>query len=253
MRIAVISDVHGNRWALEAVLGHIDRRAVEAVLDLGDSLYGPLDPAGTADVLMRRRVPSVRGNEDRAVVEPPRESDPASLRFTRDRLRPEHVKWLRELPPARVAFGDLLCCHGTPARDDEYLLEAVTRAGVVLRSASDLGARLAGVEQPVVLCGHSHVPRVAGLIGGRLIVNPGSVGLPAYTDGAPHPHAMEAGSPHARYAVLEASDAGWRVELAAVPYDWEAAAGAADRNGRPDWAAWIRSGRASPPDIGEAT
>ena len=86
--------------------------------------------------------------------------------------------------------------------------------------------------------------------GAVTIVNPGSVGLPAYTDDDPWPHAMEAGSPHARYAVLEHTRTGWRVDPVAVEYDWEAAARAAERNGRPDWAAWIRTGRARLPAAG---
>ena len=98
----------------------------------------------------------------------------------------------------------------------------------------------------VILCAHSHVPRVVRAAD-RLIVNPGSVGLPAYTDDAPFPHAMESGSPHARYARLsrESSDDAWRVEHVAVPYDWHAASAAARRHQRPDWAEWLLSGRAA--------
>lgn len=76
-------------------------------------------------------------------------------------------------------------------------------------------------------------------------MNPGSVGLPAYTGEAPHPHAMEAGSPHARYAILEKEAAGWQVEHVSVVYDREEAARTAEGNGRPDWAGWLRTGRAS--------
>ena len=252
MRVAVISDVHGNRWALEAVMGDLDRRGVDAVLDLGDSVYGPLDPLGTAAFLVARGVESVRGNEDRIVLEPRDERDSATLRFTRASLTAEHeqLEWLRELPARRVAFGSLFCCHGTPARDHEYLVERVTEAGVTLATGDDLEAALAGVRERMVLCGHSHMARTVLLPEGRVVVNPGSVGLPAYSDDAPWPHAMEAGSPHARYAVLEETGAGWRVEEVAVPYDWEVAASAARRNGRPDWAEWLRTGRARAAGLG---
>ncbi|NIU79389.1 MAG: hypothetical protein GWN71_39355, partial [Gammaproteobacteria bacterium] len=86
---------------------------------------------------------------------------------------------------------------------------------------------LSDVRQEVVLCGHTHVPRLVALLDGRIAVNPGSVGLPAYDDDAPHPHVMEAGSPHARYAVLVRREGTWSVELVALPYDWSAAARAA--------------------------
>jgi hypothetical protein len=79
--------------------------------------------------------------------------------------------------------------------------------------------------------------------GGQLVVNPGSVGLPAYADNTPVRHKMESGSPHARYAVLTNTTTGWRVELVAVPYDWEKAADRARVNGRNDWAARLESGR----------
>ena len=95
-----------------------------------------------------------------------------------------------------------------------------------------------------MLCGHSHLPHTLLTPRGRQVVNPGSVGLPAYRDDSPCPHAMEAGSPHARYAIVELTAAGWRVEEIAVPYGWEAAARTAAANGRPDWAGWLRTGRA---------
>lgn len=248
MRTAVISDVHGNRWALDAVMIDIDRRGVDAVLDLGDSVYGPLDPSGAAALLIARGVESVCGNEDRIVVEPPAERDSATLRFTRASLSPEQLEWLRKLPAQRVASGTVFCCHGTPTQDHEYLLERVAEGGVTLVAADDLAANLAGVSERVVLCGHSHIARAVLLPGGRLVVNPGSIGLPAYSDDAPWPHAMEAGSPHARYAILEEMATGRRVEHVAVPYDWETAASTAQRNGRPDWAEWLRTGRARTTD-----
>jgi hypothetical protein len=96
----------------------------------------------------------------------------------------------------------------------------------------------------MVLCGHSHISRVVQLPGGRTIVNPGSVGLQAYTDDQPLPHKMETGSPHARYAVITEGAGGWTVEQVAVPYPWEKAARAARRRGRNDWAAWLETGRA---------
>jgi len=60
-RIAVISDIHGNRWALEAVLEDIDREGTDKIVNLGDAVYGPLDPAGTADIIINRGIPTVRG------------------------------------------------------------------------------------------------------------------------------------------------------------------------------------------------
>jgi hypothetical protein len=70
---------------------------------------------------------------------------------------------------------------------------------------------------------------------GRLIVNPGSVGLQAYEDKHPFPHRMETRSPHTRYALLEDRQNEWKVEFREIAYDWVAAAEQAIGNGRIDW------------------
>jgi diadenosine tetraphosphatase ApaH/serine/threonine PP2A family protein phosphatase len=95
----------------------------------------------------------------------------------------------------------------------------------------------------VILCGHTHIPHVVVIEDGPLIVNPGSVGLPAYDDTRPYPHKVETGSPHARYAMLTQADGAWQAELLCVDYDWEQAARDAEANGRPDWARALRTGR----------
>jgi predicted phosphodiesterase len=244
-RIAVISDVHGNRWALEAVLADIERRGVRHVANLGDSLYGPLDPAGTARILLPLDIPTVRGNEDRIVVEPPWDAAVSpTLAYVRESLDPAHVRWLEGLEISLTAYEHLYLCHGSPERDDEYLLQEVSDTRVALRDSNGLMARVSGLAQPVLLCGHDHVPRTVWLPDGRLIVNPGSVGLPAYADDVPFPHVMQTGAPHARYSIASRGEAGWRIEDIAVPYDWETAVAVAAENGRPDWAAWLRTGRA---------
>ena len=244
-QLAVISDIHGNRWALEAVLQDVRRRGVEHMVNLGDSFYGPLDPVGTAELLLPLGLPTVRGNEDRIVIEPANDTaDSSTLRFVRDVLRPEHIRWLHGLAPTAVAYEDFFLCHGSPDRDDEYLLQEVSAEGVRARPHEELNSRLAAIRHPVVLCGHDHTPRTVNLPDGRLIVNPGSVGLPAYTDDLPFAHALEAGTPHARYSIVFGDKGRWRVENVAVPYDWQAAADAAQAHGRPDWAEWLRTGRA---------
>jgi predicted phosphodiesterase len=246
--IAIISDVHGNRWALEAVLEDIDRRGVRDVVNLGDSLYGPLDPAGTARLLRGTAPLSIRGNQDRAILEPGAESGwPATMRYVMRSIDSGDIEWLGgHVPVAYVAAGRVLLCHGTPAHDDVCLVERITPHGVALHSPEELASGLKAVSAEVVSCGHSHVPRLLRAADGRLVVNPGSVGLPSYSDDAPYPHAMEAGSPHARYALLSASGEGWHVTHVALTYDWQHAASEAERNGRSDWAEWLRSGRAEP-------
>jgi predicted phosphodiesterase len=244
-RVAVLADIHGNRWALEAVLADIQRRGITRMVNLGDSLYGPLDPAGTADLLIPLNIPTVRGNEDRILLEPAQPDDAPSLNFARKQLAPDHLKWLKSLPITAVAFGTFFLCHGTPQQDTQYLLWEVREFGANLARPGSIEEALAAVEQPIVLCGHDHVPGTALLPSGRLVVNPGSVGLPAYSDDLPHPHVMQTATPHARYSIVFENEKGWWVENVAVPYDWGTAAAVALANGRPDWATWLRSGRAA--------
>jgi predicted phosphodiesterase len=229
-RFALVADIHGNIRALDAVLADLDRRGVRTIFDLGDSLRGPLAPAATADRLIERGIPSVMGNDDRAMLA--------------QSLRPEHRAWISALPRTREPDPDVLLFHGTPDSDLIYLLEDVQPEGVRLRDAAGIRRLLGGTPHTLFACGHTHLPRTVWLDAGRLIVNPGSVGLPAYRSDQPWPHAMEAGSPHARYAVVTRAEADWQVEHIALPYDYAAASRAAAANGRPDWAERLLTGRA---------
>lgn len=245
--IAVLSDIHGNRWALEAVIDDIRRRGIRDLVNLGDCLYGPLDPAGTVRILIELDMPTVRGNEDRIILdEPAQHPDSPSLPFVQADLKPEHLHWLETLPCTTSAFEDFFLCHGTPEHDNEYLLREVTAAGCKPLPAAAVGLKLKSVAQPIILCGHDHLPALLRVPDGRHVVDPGSVGLPAYRDDLPFPHAMETGSPHARYAIVFRSPAGPAVEHIAVPYDWQSAVAAAGKNGRPDWSIALGSGFAAP-------
>ncbi|MGE8131787.1 metallophosphoesterase family protein [Methylobacterium sp. NPDC080182] len=109
-----------------------------------------------------------------------------------------------------------------------------------------VASQLARYKIPVrsVLCGHTHMPRVVQ-VGKVTVVNPGSIGMPAYTDKKPVPHAIETGTPHARYAVItREANGGWSVDLRAVIYDWDQAAQQARANSQPVLARWIATGRA---------
>ncbi|MFW9990681.1 MAG: metallophosphoesterase family protein [Candidatus Odinarchaeota archaeon] len=241
--LAALSDIHGNTWALEAVLEDIRARRVQNVVNLGDSLYGPLDPTGTARMLIDNKITSVSGNEDRILVEEQENGEiNRTLVGVKEQLTDEHLEWLQNLKGSIVHNG-LFLCHGSPERDDEYLVEQVLEQGIILRNDEELVKKLVSVKQQVILCGHSHVPRMVYLSDRKLIINPGSVGLQAYTDDMPYPHGMETGSPHARYSIISESENGWHVEMLAVPYDWEVAATVAKKNARPDWARWLRTGR----------
>lgn len=242
-RFAVLSDIHGNLLALEAVLADITSQSVEQTVNLGDHLQGPLDPVGTAERLIPLALPSIRGNCDRLLYEAGTiVTEGSTLARNRAALKTTHKQWLASMPQT-LSLGDVLLCHGTPWADDVYLLEEVREHGVRLKRSDEIAPILHSIAASLILCGHSHQSRTVSMPGGMLLVNPGSVGLPAYRDESPYPHGMEAGSPHTRYALLTRSGGTWQVEHRAVLYDWEAAARLAESNDRPDWAAWLRTGR----------
>lgn len=243
-RFGILSDIHGNRLALEAVLADAVSAGITQFVNLGDHLEGPLDPMGTAERLIALDIPSIRGNCDRLLFEEGTIAPPGSVvAHNRNALSRQQKVWLAAMPQT-LALDDVLLCHGTPWADDVYLLEEVVPQGARLKHTNEIGPILDGIQARLILCGHSHLPRTVQMSDGRIVVNPGSVGLPAYTDQSPHAHAMEAGSPHARYAIVSRSGASWQVEHRAVVYDWNAAAELAAINGCSDWAAWLRTGRA---------
>jgi len=244
-KLAVISDIHGNRWALEAVLKDMRQRKIDGVVNLGDSLYGPLDPCGTAKILIDNKIKSIMGNQDCIILENSTGSEKSlTLSYVQENLNSDHLHWLKRLKSTMILKDEFFLCHGTPFKDDEYLLESVSIHGVTLKKTSELVPLISSLKQRVILCGHSHVFRSVYLDDNRLIINPGSVGLPAYCDEQPYPHKMESGSPHAKYCIVYRDDSAYSVEFIEVPYNWSKAAEIASVNNREDWAQWLRTGRA---------
>src|SRR5205807_1754644 len=133
-------------------------------------------------------------------------------------------------------------CHATPENDVDCFLEDIRDGELIPAQLAEIDKRAKPCTAPLILCGHTHIQRTAQLSTGQIVVNPGSVGIQAYYGNHPIPHTVELGSPHARYAVVEESAAGWISELIAVPYDWDAAARMAERQGRSDWVRALRTG-----------
>lgn len=240
-RLAVLADVHGNLPALVAAAEDIARRGIDTVINLGDHASGPLWPRETVGFLMQQNWLQIAGNCDRQLVQQPPADQGASDRFAFERLSSDQIAWLRHLANTATVADGILAFHGTPSNDEAYLLEIVKDGGARLAVDAEIVQRLGGVTSELMLCGHSHIPRIVR-IGDTLIVNPGSIGLPAYTHSQPESHVMESGSPDARYAIVEKQDDAWTAELVAVPYDHFAAAEQAQQNARADWALALRTG-----------
>src|SRR5689334_16800692 len=232
MRFAAIADVHGNHLALEAVLADIRALGIADIVDLGDMASGPLDARRTMDMLMSLDAIHVRGNHDRWLIDRPVEKMGAWERPAFAQLDSRHLAWLRTVPMTHVYREQVFLCHATPTDDNTYWLEAVSPDGAVtMATLAEIERHAADISQSLILCGHTHIARAVQLSDGRLVVNPGSVGGPGYSYNVPYPHVVEAGTPDARYAILELTSGRWSVTFRHVPYDHATMAALARQNG----------------------
>ena len=244
MRLAAIADVHGNYLALEAVLADIRAQEITYIVNLGDMASGALDARRTMDMLMALDAVHVLGNHDRYLIDRPVDRMGAWDRPAYVQLDARHLDWLRAVPTTRIFREQVFLCHATPENDELYWLETVLPDGIVRRaSLQAIEAAATGITQKLILCAHSHIARAVRLGDGRLIVNPGSVGCPGYRDNhPPYPHVVEAGTPDARYAILELVSDAWQVTFRHVPYDHDAMSELARRNGMPELASALATG-----------
>ena len=233
MRIAVVSDIHGNFPALQAVLADISAYGADLTVNLGDLVSGPVAPAETMALLRETGLPTLSGNHERSLATHAAVELAPVDQFVRARLSDDDLAWMAELPKTAVVADEVFLCHGTPRDDNKPWLDAWfdDKRCIRLPDEAAVTVEAEGFDHPVLLCGHTHVPRAVRLRDGRLIVNPGSVGLQ-----------MHYGSPDARYAVIERTGHNWTATFRAVPYDHDGAAATAAANGFPRWAAALAAG-----------
>jgi putative phosphoesterase len=242
MRIAIVSDIHGNLPALEAVAKDINRHSVDAVVNLGDSLSGPLMPLETAQFLMSGNWMHLSGNHERQLLTQGPGQWGASDEFTHSQLTSKELEWIASLSAITQFTPEIVFCHGTPTSDSEYFLETVEPSHIRAATLLEVDKRLGEVGSIMVACGHTHVPRSVRASKGTLIVNPGSVGLQAYDDIHPYSHVIETGSPDARYAIVDQLANRLIATLISVPYSFQPMVQLALARKRPDWAYALSSG-----------
>jgi len=214
MRLGVLSDVHGNRIALEAVLS--DMPTVDRLVCAGDVVgYNPW-PADCVAAMRERSIPTVMGNHDRAVAgdTPFRFNSMAAagVDYARERLDDDALAWLADLPPTRtVADGRVKLVHGHPDDPDRYTYP------------EEFSARMLDGED-LLVTGHTHVQGHRTFDEG-VVMNPGSVGQP------------RDGDPDAAYTVVTLEEGSGRdavrVEERRVGYDVEAVVDAVEAVGLP--------------------
>lgn len=239
MRLAVVSDVHGNLTALEAVVADLAGRGVDQVVHGGDLALIGARPREVVETIRELGWPGVVGNTDELLWRPellatqlermPKLEPLLRMLFeeygpvTGERLGADHVGWLRELPE-RLTVGPVSVVHASPGD--------LWRAPPPAAPDTELEATYATLPGGRAVYGHIHRP-YARQLAGRTIANAGSVGLPWD------------GDPRASYLISEPE----RVELVRVAYDIEAEVRALRRSGYPDRdriAAMLRGGRPVP-------
>ena len=241
---AIISDIHGNSLALRAVLDDIKSRDIETIINLGDHFFGALEPEEVAKMLRENPMQSISGNTDREILQSIDEGFyKAGMDGVRADLSTESITWLRALPKTLSIDSLLFACHGTPESDDEYLLEQVTEHGVFVYNDEYLVEKTRHIAERIILCGHSHVNRVIYLSNDKIILNPGSVGLPAYLGIGKYRFSMESNTPHAKYAIVKVAGDEVNIEQVLCTYDWYKASAAALKNGNEKWAKFLLYGR----------
>lgn len=212
MRIALVSDIHGNALALDAVLRDAGARGAERVVCLGDTAtLGPA-PLQVLHTLQQREIPCILGNHDAFLLDPP-----LLRQYSQAPIVVEAVQWCAaQMGPREKAFlrgfldtlelplpggRQLLLFHGSPYSHMQDLLSTTPEA--------ELDHHLAGTTAQVLAGGHTHI-QMLRQHGGRLLVNPGSVGAPfeRYVHGRA-PTIL----PHAEYAIVVADDDAVAVEL----------------------------------------
>jgi len=241
MRLAILADVHGNLPALEAVLDDMRAYAPQVIVVAGDHLSGGPYPLQTMRRLWTLDAKMIRGNADEYMLALADGSAPpewqgsaqwAVMRWIGAQLDAPLLAGLRALPEQRTIVlpgtAPIRVVHGSPRSSREPLypdrtptrMRDFARAHIPAqaRGAPSLAQTLAALDEPLLVCGHTHIPWQQAY-DGRLALNPGSVGAPINRD------------PRAQYALLEWAEGRWRVEHRAVPYDVDRVRAAYTRSG----------------------
>jgi len=215
--VAIVSDIHGNREAYEAILADLEENPVDAVVYAGDyALFGDR-PAEVVKLVRRSGAPAIVGNTDEYVVEASK--GPIS-EWTRARLHEDDLRWIVRLPfgcwirPAvdSTDVESLALVHATPADVEATLiLDEDPFGDRELTPAEDARAMMAGLRANLVVHGHIHLAQ-QGEIDGQRVASVGSVGFPFD------------GDQRAAYAVARFEDGNWTLEHRRVAYDFTSVA-----------------------------
>jgi putative phosphoesterase len=238
MRIALISDIHGNFVALQTVLADIETARVDQIVCLGDVAANGPQPREVIEKLRELGCPIVRGNTDEWFLVP-QTYDPnsgkeqrlmAMLNWAMEKFSPADLDFMQTFQPTiqmPLDNAGLLCFHGSPQSNTHVILAT---------TPNDELARMIGDQHATVMAGgHTH-EQLLRRFRDTTIVNPGSVGMPM-TRGVPSTQARH--SPWSEYAIVESRGKSLTVELRRVPLDIGALVRASRESRMPFTDTWV--------------
>jgi predicted phosphodiesterase len=239
-RIAIISDLHGNLPALNAVLKDLDERRPDAIFCLGDLVDFAPWPNEVIEAIRHRRIPTLMGNHDERIAFHhkivPLETHSAEERIVRalaiehthNVISPENRAYLADLPRSmRITFGGsssatrILLVHASTRRIDEYIFED--------HPELDVKGMLRENNVDILVMGHTHLPYIRRLTNRTFALNAGSVGRSKEHDA------------HATYLMLTMSESHFRPQIVRVKYPVDITVAALRASGIPEFYAdfWL--------------
>lgn len=238
MRVALISDIHGNAVALQAVLADLEAEGPDQIICLGDvAAMGP-QPLQALELVRGLDCPVVMGNTDAWLLDPP-QTPPADERGQRvfainqwcaEQIGSERAFLATFQPTLTLDLGDgvaLLCYHGTPV-SNSAIIEATT-------PAASLREALGACSETLLAGGHTHA-QLLRRTGGQWLINPGSVGL-TFHQTVTGPRRGD--PPWAEYALVDCRNGRIEVRLRAVPFDLQELEAVTAASGMPEAVWWM--------------
>ena len=208
MKIAVISDIHANVYALMNVLEDIDNEKVDTIVCLGDLVGYGSQPNEVISMIKERHILCIKGNYDNSVVDNEysyiRETpiNSFSLPWAVNELKEENRIFLQNLPSTitlNIENKNLLFVHGSPRRINEYLL----------KDADNTLDTMNSINEDVLICAHTHIPEIKEF-GNKVYVNSGSIGKP------------KIGRPNITYCILNINKEDvMKIEIKEISYDFK--------------------------------
>ncbi len=219
MRIALISDIHGNDTALQAVLSDIEERQVDSIICLGDVATIAPQPKEVLARLRETECLYIMGNHDAALLDPDAAAQYQiarplipSLHWCARQLTAEDFAFLRSFAPIKEVSLDarttLLCCHGSPQSNTDIILATTP--------ADELDRLLGSHSATIIAGGHTHI-RMLRRHNGKLIINPGSAGMPFLN--TPLPGEAPTLLPWSEYAILTLVKGALSIDFRQVLFD----------------------------------